>query len=119
LTKNLCCGLVLPRNLYKNPFTAKKPCNKQGLPVEKKPLLTIAFISVLLLLAVAGIQLANLGRANQYTYNRVEEGEVAPPAGTLPPTILILSPKNNTAYASNNVSFGISERYIIEQAGNS
>jgi len=72
--------------------------------VKKKPLLTAAFISVLLLSAVAGTQLVNLGRANPYLYNGVKEGEISPPDGTKPPIILILSPKNNTAYASNNVS---------------
>ena len=72
--------------------------------MKKKPLLTAAFISVLLLSAVAGTQLVNLGRANPYLYNGVKEGEISPPDGTKPPIILILSPKNNTAYASNNVS---------------
>jgi hypothetical protein len=95
----------LSRNLYKNPFIAKKPCNKQGLSVEKKTLLTAAFISALLFSALAGTQLVNLGRANPYIHKQLEERAVGPPAGTLPPTILILSPKNNTAYASNNVSF--------------
>ena len=73
--------------------------------MEKNALFTAAFIAVLLLSAVAGTQLTNLGRANPYINKRVEEGEVPPPQGTLPPTILILTPKNNTAYASNNVSF--------------
>ena len=73
--------------------------------MEKKPLLTIAFISVLLLSAVAGTQFVNLGRANPYIRDVVKEGEISPPDGTKPPTILILSPKNNTVYASNTVSF--------------
>ena len=61
-------------------------------------------IPLLLFSAVAGTQFVNLGRANPYIRDWVEEGEVSPPSGTLPPTILILSPENDTAYASNNVS---------------
>jgi len=72
--------------------------------VEKKTLLKTAFITVLLLLTVAATQFVNLGQANPYLRHWEKEGEVALPDGTLPPTILILSPKNNTAYASNNVS---------------
>jgi hypothetical protein len=73
-------------------------------PVEKMTLLKTAFITVLLLLTVAAAHFVNLGQANPYVRDWVKEGEVAPPDGTPPPTILILSPKNNTAYASNNVS---------------
>jgi hypothetical protein len=110
LTKNLFFGLVWSRNLDKNAFTAEKPSIKRGLPVEKKAVLKAALISVLLFSAVAGTQLAFLARANPYRQTWEEEGEVAPPEGTLPPAILILSPKNNTAYASNNVSLTFNVR---------
>lgn len=69
----------------------------------KKKALAAAFTLILLFSAVAATQFVSLGRANPYIRDWVEEGEVAPPNGTLPPTILILSPENGTAYASNNV----------------
>jgi hypothetical protein len=71
--------------------------------VKKETLITAAFISVLLF-AVAGT-FVSLGQANPYLRDWKKESEISPPEGTLPPTILILSPKNNTAYASHNVSF--------------
>jgi hypothetical protein len=73
--------------------------------MEKKPLITAALLSVFLLSAVAGTQIVNLGSANPYIYNCGMVPEVSPPAGTLPLSILISSPKNDTAYASNDVSF--------------
>jgi len=53
---------VWSRNLDKNAFTAEKTRIKQGLPVEKKPLLATAFILALLTSAVAGAQF-NVGYA--------------------------------------------------------
>jgi hypothetical protein len=94
----------LSRNLDKNAFIAKKPSIKQGLPVKKKALITAASISVLLFSAVAGTQLLNLGSANPYIRDFVEEREMPAPEGTEPLIILIFSPENYTAYASNNVS---------------
>ena len=72
--------------------------------MEKNALLTVVFITVLLLSAMLGALFVNYGRANPFWHTWEKEGEVPPPAGTLPPEILILSPKNKTAYASNNVS---------------
>jgi hypothetical protein len=72
--------------------------------VEKKKLLTTAFISMLLLSVVLVALFVNFGRANPFLHTWEKEGEVSPPAGTMPPEILILSPTNKTAYASNNVS---------------
>jgi len=69
----------------------------------KKKALAAAFTLQLLFSEVAATQFVSLGRANPYIRDWVEEGEVAPPNGTLPPTILLLSPENDTAYASNNV----------------
>ena len=103
LTKKLCCGLVLSRNLDKNPFIAKKPSIKQGLPVNKKRLLTAAFISVLLLSAVAGTQFVNLARANPYSQAR-DSGVRAAPHSTEPPRISIFSPLNYTIHDTDNVS---------------
>ena len=73
--------------------------------MEKKPLITAAFLLVFLLSAVAGTQIVDLGSANPYIYNCGMVPEVSPPVGTLPLSILISSPKNDTAYASNDVSF--------------
>jgi hypothetical protein len=95
--------------------------------VRKKPLIKTIIISALLFLAVAGTKFVNLGQANPYIRDWVKEGEIPAPEGTLPPTILILSPENNTAYAShtvsltvnitmpesNNVTLGISEIYYF------
>jgi hypothetical protein len=71
---------------------------------EKNRLLTAAFVSVLLLLAATAIQFVNLGQANPHICDWKKAGEIAPPDGTLPPTISILSLENNSVYASNNVS---------------
>jgi hypothetical protein len=72
--------------------------------LEKKTFLTAIYVLILLFSAVAGAQSVNLGIANPYIHDWVEEGEVPPPNGTLPPAILILSPENGTAYASNDVT---------------
>jgi hypothetical protein len=79
--------------------------------VEKKTLLTAALISTLLLSAVAGIQLVSLGRANPTRYEQ-ELREVSAPSNVKPPTIFIISPKNNTVFASNNVSFTLSISFV-------
>jgi uncharacterized protein YxeA len=73
--------------------------------VEKKTLITSIIILALLFSAVAGTHFVNLGRANPFIHDYVREGEVSPPEGTQSPEITILNPNNNTAYASNNVSF--------------
>jgi hypothetical protein len=56
--------LVCQETFIKTLLPQKQPVIKQGLPVEKKPLLPLAFISVLLLSAVAGTQLAYFASAN-------------------------------------------------------
>jgi hypothetical protein len=100
LTKNLVCGLVLSRNLDKKAFIAKKPRIKQGLPVKKKTLFTIAFISALLFSALAGIHLVNFGRANPY----IDHKSVSSPVQAI---ITILSPENNSLYGSNNLTLSL------------
>lgn len=72
--------------------------------IVKRTKLALALTLALLFSAVAGTKLINSVRANPYIHNGVKEGEISPPDGTKPPIILISSPKNNTAYASNNVS---------------
>lgn len=70
----------------------------------KKALLAITFIAAFMSSMLAGTQFVGFVEANPYVYYHVLDREVAPPNGTKPPTITIASPKNNTAYASNNVS---------------
>jgi hypothetical protein len=71
--------------------------------VKKKTLLPVAFISILLFSTVAATQFINLAQANPYGERGEVEGVVPAPEGTVPPTISILSPENDTAYASNTV----------------
>jgi hypothetical protein len=107
LTKNLCCGLVLSRNLDKNPFIAKKPSVSQGLPVRKKTLITATFISVLLFSAAAGAFFVKSTQANPYR-RYFEFKEVPPPAGAQPPVIIIHTPQNGSFYPKNfNLTFDV------------
>jgi hypothetical protein len=98
LTKNLCCGLVLSRNLDKNPFIVKKPSVSQGLPVRKKTLITAIIISALLFSAVAGACFVKSTQANPIisVYR-----DVQPPAGTQAPIITIHTPRNGSSYPKN------------------
>jgi hypothetical protein len=111
LTKNLCCWLVWSRNLDKNVFISKTAYIRQGFPVKKKWMLTAVFILALLSSAVAATQLVSLGRANPYRYEQ-EPREVSAPHNVEPPTISSVSPKNNTVFASNNVSFTLNISFV-------
>ncbi len=89
-------------------------------------MLTVAFISVLLF-AVAGTQVINLGKANPYIRDWKMEGTIPPPDGTKPPIISIFNPVNRTFYSSNDfllnfnvtiersngISLSLSELYYI------
>jgi len=90
----------LSRNLYKKVFIAKKPYIKQGLPVEKKTLLTAAFILALFLMAMTEGCFVQFAQANPYLYHEA----VAPPEGATPLVISVLSPKNNAVYRVNDVA---------------
>lgn len=90
--------------LTKTLLQRKQPSIKQGLPVRKNVLLTATFVSMLLLSLLIAMQFVNLGQANPYIRRWEKAGEIPPPEGTLPPVISIISPQNNTAYASSNVS---------------
>jgi hypothetical protein len=70
--------------------------------VKRKIFLTV-FSSLLLLFLIA-VHLVNLGQANPYIRHWEKAGEIPPPEGTLPPIISVISPQNNTAYTSNNIS---------------
>ncbi|MCW4054398.1 MAG: hypothetical protein NWE84_05705 [Candidatus Bathyarchaeota archaeon] len=70
----------------------------------KKMPLKAVFVLVLLLPTAVATQFVNFGQANPYIRDWKKGGEIPPPEGTLPPIISLLSPKNNSAYSSNNVS---------------
>jgi hypothetical protein len=94
--------------LIKTLLNQKQPSFKQGLPVEEKIILTAVCISALLLSAVAGTQLLNLGRADPYAWY----GDVPPDANTKPPAITISYPENNTVYPSNNLTISFDVRIL-------
>jgi hypothetical protein len=70
--------------------------------VENKTLLTAAFISVLLLLAVAGTQLVSLAKGNPFSQS-VYSGETSPSVKVNPPEVSVLSPQNDRIYNTCNV----------------
>jgi hypothetical protein len=109
LTKNLFCGLVWSRNLDKNPFIENKGYFSQGLPVEKKLIIAAIIISALLFSAVAGTQLANLGKANPNPFSPwYDFKEGRPEYWAKPPEISITSPKNNSIYIENSLNLTLS-----------
>jgi hypothetical protein len=99
----------LSRNLDKNVFIGNAGYISQGLPVEKKALITAAFISVLLFSAIAGTQLVDVGRANPYLWEKIP-----PPGGTVSPTITLFSPENKAVFPVSNVLLN-----CLVQVGNS
>jgi len=70
--------------------------------VEKRSLLTVSFISVLLLSVVAGTQLVILGMANPFS-QAMYSGKMHAPSSVTPPSITMLSPQNYTTYNENDV----------------
>jgi hypothetical protein len=69
--------------------------------VKKTTLLTLVFASVLLSIAITEANFVKLAQANPYLYH--ESGP--PPAGVTPLVISISSPKNNTLYRVNDITF--------------
>jgi hypothetical protein len=76
--------------------------------VEKKTLLTAAFISTLLLIAITEGCFVKLAQANPYRYLYKH---VTPPAGAIPLVISVSSPKNNAVYNVNDIAltFNVSD----------
>lgn len=72
--------------------------------MRKKPFLTTGFILVLFLIAIAEAYFVKFAQANPYLYH--ESGP--PPAGVTPLVISMSSPKNNTLYRVNNITFTFS-----------
>ena len=74
--------------------------------MNKKTLLTAAFISVLLLQTAAGTLLINLGWANPnpFGYPDIISEEGSPDSKTEPPTVLIEAPTNGASNSSNSLS---------------
>ncbi len=64
-----------------------------------------AFFSLFVILMLSGI-FVNLSKANPFAFRVMDE--VAPDDKTEPPTLLIVSPENNTSYAANNVVLSLS-----------
>jgi hypothetical protein len=96
---------VSQETLIKTLLQHEQPSIKQGLPVEKKTLLTGAFISMLLLSVVVGTSLINLGRANPNPYYpEIISEEGSPDSETEPPTVSIIAPTNGTSYSSSTLS---------------
>ena len=77
----------------------------------KRTALVLSLIMALLFSAVAGTRLFNYAAANPYFIG----GQTPPPEGTEPPIISIVSPKNNTVSASNNISlaFNVTGIYML------
>jgi hypothetical protein len=74
--------------------------------VEKKALLTVAFISVLLFSAAATFFVKST-QANPYIHD-YKGTEVSPPTGTQPPAIIIHTPQNGSFYQKNlNLTFDV------------
>jgi len=64
----------------------------------------LALILAMLFSVAVGTQLVDLGSANPYLRDFVEEREMPAPEGTEPLIISIFSPENYTTFASNNIS---------------
>lgn len=86
------------RNLDKNPFYPSQIKINSDADMRKTAA-TITLIMTLIITAAAGTQFINLVNANPIVSKRVPT-----PIGTKQPTISIFSLKNDSAYASNNVS---------------
>jgi hypothetical protein len=91
------------KTLTKTLLQRKQPRIKQGLHTRNKILITAIIISALLFSPIAGTQLVDSGRANPLVSNQL----VSPPYDAKPPEISIHPSKNNTVYASNNVSLNL------------
>jgi hypothetical protein len=102
-------GLLSQETFTETPLRRKQHVIvRVGEAAMRKTFIAVAFISALLLSALAGTRSVDLGRADPYIADWVKEGEVAPPSGSKPPTVSIFSPGNNTAFASYNVSLNFS-----------
>jgi hypothetical protein len=81
----------------------------------KRKALALTIILAFSFFIAGGLQFVKFAEANPYPIKFVRVGEGSPPAGTKPIPVLISSPKNNTVYASNNVSLtfnaSVSEYY--------
>ena len=76
--------------------------------MQKKTLLTLAFISALLLSAAAGAFFVKSTQANPYPREFEFTTKVAPPAGAQPPVIIIHTPQNGSFYPKNlNLTFHV------------
>jgi hypothetical protein len=75
--------------------------------VNKRSLVTAAFISILLMSPVAGIQFVNLARADATTFSNISLGTILPDSNTKPPVVSIFAPENHTIYSTNTISLSV------------
>jgi hypothetical protein len=92
----------LSRNLDKNVFIVNEAYIRRGLPVEKKTQLTVAFITVLLLSAVAGILIQNGARTFIVQGDTISNGNTIID-GNANANVTIQSPINKV-YKENNIT---------------
>jgi len=71
-----------------------------------------ALITTLLITAAAGTFLVRLGNANPYFYEKVPY-PVSPPPDVNPPSISILSPKNDAVQTSSNISLNFNVNVAV------
>ena len=82
----------------------KPPSFSQGLPVDKKTLLTATFNRLLFLAMITIFQVITV-EANPYTHIfPIYSGEVNPRSDTQPPRITILSPEHNSTFNMTSLS---------------
>jgi hypothetical protein len=78
----------------------------------KRTTIALSLTLTFLFSAVAGIQSVNLVVANPHFYEQVSY-PVSPPPEVEPPSISILSPKNDTVVISGNISLNFNVKVII------
>ncbi len=68
----------------------------------------VALLMALIVIAAAGTTIVGLASANPYHYEE-EPKEISPPSNAVPPAVSISSPKNNSVFASGNITmaFGV------------
>ena len=90
--------------LTKTLLQQKKHDIKRGLPVRKKTFLPAGFISALFFIAITEANFGEFAQANPYMHYEF----VSPPASAKPLEISVSSPKNNTLYRVNDITFTFS-----------
>jgi hypothetical protein len=90
-------------------FNLLKTCSLDDADMRKSG---AALITALLITAAAGTLLLRLGNANPYFYENVPY-PVSPPPDVNPPSISILSPKNDSVQTSSNISLNFNVNVAV------